>query len=73
MLMAGSGWDNSGQLSSSNCHTLKIFMLKVEKWDKNQKAMPYYPKVLTVVFKQDILTSKTVSEDYMYIDMRLKN
>lgn len=49
MLMAGSGWDNSSQVSSPNCHTLKFFMLKVEKWDKNQKAMPYYPKVLTVV------------------------
>lgn len=49
MLMAGSGWDNSSQLSSFNCHTLKVFTLKVEKWDKNQNTMPYYPKVLTVV------------------------
>lgn len=71
--MEGSGWDNSSQLSSFNCHTLKVFTLKVEKWDKNQNTMPYYPKVLTVVLQQDIITSETVPEDYMYIDMRLKN
>lgn len=65
--MAGSRWINSSQLSSSNCHTPKIFMLKVEN-GINHKAMPYYPKVLTVVRKQDII-SKTVPEDYMYIDM----